>query len=202
MSAMLGTVNDSEIREAVRLTFNRVAERPGDAFRFGVGSALAREVGYPESVVGDLPPAVTESFTGLADLHGHLRLRPGEDVLDLGSGGGFDAVLAARAVSPGGTVIGLDLAEAMVAKAQQNAALAGADNVAFKQGEAEAMPFAEASFDAALVNGIFNLCPDKPPVARELARVLRPGGRAVVAEITFTDSLPASEVKSPDDWFR
>ncbi len=191
-----------EIHEGVRRVFNRVAETPTAAFRFGVGAALAREVGYPEAVVAGLPAVVTESFTGLADLHRTLALRPGEHVLDLGAGAGFDAIVAARAVAPQGTVTGLDMAEAMVAKARRAATLVGAGNVGFERGEAEAMPFGDASFDAALVNGLFNLCPDKAPVARELHRVLRPGGRAVVAEITFTEPLPPVEVRSLDDWFR
>ncbi len=125
---MAGRLPASEIHEGVRRIFNRVAEMPTAAFRFGVGAALAREVGYLESVVA-----------------------------------------------------GLDMAEAMVAKACQAAALLGVEHASFERGEAEAMPFGDATFDAALVNGIFNLCPDKPPVARELHRVLRAGGRAVVA---------------------
>ncbi len=196
------SVGAAEIHEGVRRVFNRVAVTPTDTFRFGVGTALAREVGYPESVLASLPPVVTESFTGLAHLHPCLGLRPGEHVLDLGAGAGLDAIVASRAVSPGGTVTGLDLAEAMVAKARRVAALVGVENASFARGEAESMPFGDGTFDAALVNGIFNLCPDKTPAARELYRVLRPGGRAVVAEITFTDPLPPTEVRSIDDWFR
>lgn len=195
-------VAPSEIHEGVRRVFNRVAETPGGTFRFGVGAALAREVGYPESVVAGVPAVVTESFTGLANLHPYLRLQPGEHVLDLGAGAGFDAMIAARAVGPGGTVTGLDVADAMVAKARRAGVLVGVENVAFERGNAEEMPFSDATFDAVLGNGIFNLCPDKPPVVRELFRVLRPGGRAVVAEITFTDPLPPTDVRSVDDWFR
>jgi len=192
----------TEIHEGVRRVFNRVADTPGDTFRFGVGASLAREVGYADSVISGLPSVATESFTGLADLHPYVGLRPGESLLDLGSGAGFDAVLAGRAVSPGGTVTGLDMAEAMVAKARHVAGLAAVGNVTFEQGEAEAMPFAGGTFDAALVNGIFKLCPDKAPVAHELFRVLRAGGRAVVAEITFTDQLARPEIRTVDDWFR
>ena len=191
----------AEIRDGVRRVFNRVAEAPADRFRFGVGAALARAVGYPVSVLAGLPAVVTESFTGLAHLHPYLRLQPGEHVLDLGSGAGLDAIMAARAVAPG-RVTGLDLADAMVAKARRAASLLGVDNVAFEQRAAEAMPFEDGRFDAALVNGIFNLCPDKPTVARELFRVLRPGGRAVVAEITFVDAVPPAEIQTLDDWFR
>jgi len=192
----------AEIHEGVREVFNRVAQAPTAKFRFGVGAALAREIGYPYEVVAGLPAAVTESFTGLADLHPRVRLQPGEHVLDLGSGAGLDAIIAARTVSPGGTVTGLDMAEVMVAKARRAAELTGTRNVSFEQGDAESMPFASGRFDTALVNGIFNLCPDKSLVAGELFRVLRPGGRAVVAEISFREPLPPVDVHSIDDWFR
>ena len=192
----------TELHDAVREVFNRVAQNPGAKFRFAVGPALARGVGYPENDVGGVPPIVTESFTGVANPQPYLAIQPGERVLDLGSGAGFDAIVAARAAGSTGHVTGLDMADAMIRKARQAAILLGVQNVTFQRGDAERMPFADSTFDAALVNGIFNLCPDKPPVARELARVLRGGGRAVVAEMTFVDPLPSIEVASIDDWFR
>ena len=134
-----------DVHEGVRAVFNRVAHTPTAHFRFGVGASLAREIGYSETVITGLPAAVTESFTGLADLHPHLRLRPGEHVLDLGSGAGLDAIVAARAVSPGGAVTGLDMAEAMVAKAPRAAELTDTPNVSFERGDAESMPFLDIS---------------------------------------------------------
>jgi arsenite methyltransferase len=195
-------VTPAEIREGVRATFTRVAETPTASFRFPVGATLARQIGYPEDVLTSVPPSATEVFTGLAYLHPHLDPQPGEHVLDLGSGGGLDSILAARAVAPNGSVKGLDLSAAMVARAQALAATLGLKNAGFIEGSAEAMPFSDGAFDAALVNGFFNLCPDKAAVAAELSRVLKPGGRAAVAEITFTDPLPPTEVRTIDDWFR
>lgn len=199
---MVTGVTPLEIRDAVRQMFDRVADTPGEKYRFEVGPHLARAVGYPPDVLDSLPPAATDAFTGLAYLHPHLGPAPGERVLDLGSGAGLDAILAGGAVSPGGAVVGLELSASMVCRARALATALRVDNVSFERGEAEAMPFDEATFDAALVNGLFNLCPDKAGVARELYRVLRPGGRAVVAEITFAAPRPPKEIQTVDDWFR
>jgi ubiquinone/menaquinone biosynthesis C-methylase UbiE len=199
---MPDTITTSDIREGVRATFDAVAVVPTRGFRFPVGPLLARQVGYPEEVLSSLPLVLQESFTGLAYLHPNLTLRPGEHALDLGSGGGLDAILAARAVAPTGIVTGIDFAGAMIARARAVAANLGVKNAAFVQGSAEAIPLAGEVFDAVLVNGLLNLCPDKAAVAREIFRVLRPGGRGVVAEITYTDPLPPAEVRTIDDWFR
>ncbi len=195
-------VSAPAIRDAVRQMFDRVAETPGAPYRFQVGPELARAVGYPDEVLRSLPPAASESFTGLAFLHPRLGLRCGEHVLDLGCGAGLDALIVDGAVSPDGSVTGLDVSDAMVSKAREIARTVAAAHVRFERGEAEAMPFADATFDAAYANGVFNLCPDKRAVASELLRVLKPEGRAVVAEITFTNPLPPREVRSVDDWFR
>ncbi len=199
---MTTTVTAPDIREAVRRMFNRVAATPAEKYRFAVGPDLARAVGYPEDVLQSLPASAFESFTGLAYLHRYLGLRPGDRVLDLGSGAGMDAVLEGRAVGPSGSVVGLDLSEEMVTRARNLAATCGADRVHFERGEAEAMPFADATFDVAYANGVLNLCPDKHAAVSELRRVLKPGGRAVIAEITFAEPLPSKDLKSVDDWFR
>jgi arsenite methyltransferase len=201
---MTSGVTALELREAVRKTFDRVADAPDETYRFAVGQTLAEEVGYPREVLSAFRPAV-KTFTGLAYLHPHINLRGGEHVLDLGCGGGLDSLIAARTVGAAGApgaAVGLDVAEAMVNRARTAADGLGMQSVTFERGEAEAMPFAPATFDAVLVNGIFNLCPEKLPVAREIYRVLKQGGRAVIAEITFTEPLPEHEVRTVDDWFR
>lgn len=197
---MATTVRPDAIQQAVRQMFDRVAERPDDAYRFKVGPDLARRVGYSDEVLAAVPPHSADAFTGLVYPHPHLRLRPGEAVLDLGCGRGLDCFIAARAVGPTGSVTGLDLSEAMIERAHASAA--GFPDVTFKRGEAEALPFPDASFDVVYGNGILNLCPDKMRVVREMHRVMKRGARAVVAEITFTEALTERQLRTTDDWFR
>ncbi len=191
-----------EVRAAVATMYGNVATNPSGTFRFPVGPDLARKLGYPEELLQSLPSGATESFTGVACPVLDANLSPGEVVLDLGSGAGLDSLIAARQVGPSGRVVGVDLSEAMVAKARANVAAVGLSTVEFQQGYAEALPAGAGALDAVIVNGLLNLTPDKPTVVREIFRVLRSGGRALVAEIV-TDGTPRPvTLNSLEDWFR
>jgi len=154
---------------------------------------LAASVGYTAEELRDLPEGANMGLscgnpTALA------ALREGETVLDLGSGGGFDVFVAGRKVGPSGRVIGVDMTPEMLAKARRNQAVyaerTGLSNVEFRLGEIEHLPVADASVDVIVSNCVINLSPDKPQVYREIARVLRPGGRVAVSDIVLKKPLP------------
>ncbi|MHC5056509.1 MAG: methyltransferase domain-containing protein [Planctomycetota bacterium] len=198
----LQDMSAGEIKRAVAEKYSQVAAAPRGKFNFPVGRAFAESVGYPPGLLDTLPASMWESFTGAGNPQPHVRPRVGETVLDLGCGAGLDLYLYAGAVGPAGKVYGLDMSEAMVAKASRNMTELGVERVEFLCAPADAIPLADASVDLVTANGIFNLSPDKDAVMREAHRVLRPGGRTVFAEIVLKAPLPEEVRKDINDWFR
>jgi SAM-dependent methyltransferase len=188
------------IRAEIRDHFARLALAPGEERKFPVGAASAKRLGYDPAAIDALPAPVTESFAGVGNPMALGGFRPGESVVDLGSGAGLDSLLIARAVGPAGRVLGIDFSAEMVEKARRNAEALGARNVEFRLGEVEALPLADGSVDAVVSNGVFNLCPDKPRVLAEAFRVLRPGGRLQMADILLDDGVTPEEVARKGAW--
>jgi arsenite methyltransferase len=162
-------------------------------------SDVSQQLGYSESELGAVP-AEADLGLGCGAPVGHLGLQPGETVLDLGSGPGLDALLAAKAVGATGRVIGVDMTPEMLERARATAAKAGATQIEFRQGRLEALPVADASVDAVTSNCVINLVPDKAVVFREVARVLRPGGRIVVSDIVLERPLPEAVARDVLAW--
>lgn len=188
------------ILDAVCAMYTAVAEDPARGYHFPTGRAACRFVGYPEAVLAPLPESVVESFAGVGYPFAADVIRPGDTVLDIGSGSGTDVFLAAERVGQQGWVIGLDLTAAMRAKLEVNLRAAGLENVRVVAGNAEQIPLPDASVDVVTSNGVLNLVPDKARAFSEIARVLRRGGRVQIADIVV-GTLPSAACRAnPELW--
>jgi arsenite methyltransferase len=193
-------IDTDELLRQVTEMYRAVAETPHEPFHFETGRALAERLGYPPDELDQVPSAAIDSFAGVGYHLDLAHLQPGERVLDLGSGSGMDAFVAALAVGPNGQVVGLDMTDAQLAKAERLRTEHGIDHVTFQHGHIEQLPFDDASFDAVISNGVINLAPDKPRVFLEAARVLRPGGRVALADIVTEQPLTDAIVCDVDLW--
>ena len=178
------------LRTAIQEEYAEVAACPLKGFHFHTGRFLADRLGYPADRVDALRDPVVESFAGVGNPFSWGDLAPGETVVDLGCGAGFDTFLAAQMVGPEGRVIGVDMTPAMLQKARRNAELLGLSNVDLREGFLEELPVADATADVVISNGVINLCPDKATVLAEAFRVLKPGGRLQIADIIVAKAVP------------
>jgi SAM-dependent methyltransferase len=189
-----------DVKHMVRERFRKIAVAPYQEQKFATGPESAKALAYDGQEIDSLPATLTQSFCGVGNPLGLGEMRPGQVVLDLGSGAGLDSMLAARRVAPTGRVIGIDMTEEMVEKARRNAQALGLSNVQFLHAEVEKLPLDDGSVDVAISNGVFNLCPDKGKVLAEVFRVLRPGGRLQMADILLEDGVTPEEVARKGTW--
>jgi arsenite methyltransferase len=187
------------LKSEIKKTYATVSTEPERDYVFPNGRPWAEDLGYPDEFA-NLPEAAVESFAGVANPFSLGRLEPGARVLDLGSGAGTDSLVAAQMVGAEGSVTGIDMTPEMLAKARAAAAEMGAANVAFVEGEAERLPFPDESFDIVISNGVIDLIPDKDAVFAELFRVLAPGGRIQVADVTIQRPVSEEGRRNIDLW--
>lgn len=197
---MTTTVDTRELEDKVKDMYRHVAEEPRGDYHFELGRTLAERLGYPTEVLDRIPPGAVESFAGVGHFFDLADLRPGESVLDLGSGSGMDVFVAASQVGPEGRVVGVDFSAEQLAKARGLAVAEGFDQVELREGRIEALPGEEGAFDCVISNGVINLSPEKDRVFAEVARVLRPGGRLAIADIVSEQQLKESIVCDADLW--
>ena len=187
------------LKTEIKKTYASVSQEPERDFIFPTGRAWAEDLGYPDELA-NVPEAAVESFAGVANPWTLGRLAPGERVLDLGSGAGTDSLVAAQMVGDHGRVIGIDMTAAMLAKARAAETEMGVTNVEFVEAEAEQLPFADASFDVVISNGVIDLIPDKDAVFAEIFRVLSPGGRIQIADVTIQNPVSEEGRRNIDLW--
>jgi arsenite methyltransferase len=193
-------VDAAALRERVRDKYRQVALEPGAGFHFHTGRPLAHRLGYDPAVVDALPEEAVASFAGVANPFALRRLQPGERVVDVGAGAGFDAFIAATQVGVGGRVVGVDMTPQMLEKSRATAELFELGQVEFRQGLAEALPVADRWADVVIANGVINLCADKRAVFAEIWRVLKPGGWLQFADIANGRPVPARALRNIDLW--
>jgi arsenite methyltransferase len=190
MSTETRQVDTTELEQRVKRMYEEVALEPGNEFHFETGRALAERLGYPSTELDRVPAAAIESFAGVGYFLDLAAIAEGEAVLDLGSGSGTDSFLAALAASSSGRVIGIDMTDAQLAKADQLAREQGFANVEFRAGHIEQPPVDDGTFDCVISNGVINLSPDKQAVFAAAARALRAGGCLALADIVSETQLP------------
>jgi SAM-dependent methyltransferase len=193
-------VDVARLRDEIRTKYVEVVEHPDATFHFHTGLRAAANAGYRDEWLEGLPKSSIASFAGVANpFHWGLPW-PAERVVDVGSGTGMDAMVAANAVGAEGRVIGVDMTPEMIERAREGAEEAEISNVEFRVGFAEQLPVDDGWADVVISNGVINLVPDKLGAYQEIARVLKPGGRVQIADICVEKPVPESALKDIDLW--
>jgi arsenite methyltransferase len=187
---MAAQVDRAELEGKVQAMYKDVAEHPHGEFHFEMGRVMAERLGYRPADLDKVPAGSIDSFAGVGYYFHLLDDLEGARVLDLGSGSGMDSFVASLLAGPSGTVVGLDMTDSQRAKAEGLRQRHGVRNVTYVKGYIDAAPFEDGSFDVVISNGVINLAVDKPQVFREIARLLRPGGKLALADIVTDVQLP------------
>jgi SAM-dependent methyltransferase len=193
-------IDREALRDHVSAKYRELALNPEAGSHFHTGLPLAQMLGYTDQLLDGLPAATVERFAGTGNPFLLGELSPGEVVVDVGCGAGFDSLIAGRQVGSTGRVIAIDMTPEMRKTAEASAQSLGLTNVDVREGFAEALPVADATADVIISNGVVNLCPDKSAVLREMYRVLKPGGRLQIADILVHKEVPLEAKQDIDLW--
>jgi arsenite methyltransferase len=191
-------VDRAGLREAIQEEYDAVACEPERGFHFHTGRPLAEILGYRAEWLEGIPEGPIESFAGTGNPFSLGALAPGERIVDVGCGAGIDSLIAAKMVGPDGLVIGVDMTQSMLEKAQAGAK--GLSNVEFRIGFGEELPIPDGWADVVISNGVVNLMPDKHEALTEMARVLKPGGRIQIGDILVDRPVPENAKEKIELW--
>lgn len=194
------SVDVDQLRSDIKEKYAEVAETPEKGFHFHTGYRLTEMLDYPSDIIGRLPASAVESFAGVGNPWALGPVEKGWTVVDIGSGAGLDTLIAGEKVSATGHVIGVDMTAEMLEKARANANTLGYGHVEFREGLAEALPVDDASVDLVISNGVINLVPDKSLAYQEVFRILRPGGRAYIADVVIHKPMDEEDRKDISLW--
>ena len=193
-------VDVAVLRDEIRKTYTDVSTEQDQEFIFPTGRPWARELGYPEPELSQLPESVVASFAGVANHWLLGRVDAGATVLDLGCGAGTDLLIAAQMAGPGGRAIGVDMTSSMLDRARAGADELGLAHVELHESLIESLPIEDGSVDVVISNGVIDLVPDKDAVFDEIDRVLRPGGRLQIADVVIHEELSEDARDRIDLW--
>jgi arsenite methyltransferase len=189
-----------KIEKGIRGKYAKVAVNPQGLFSYPTGRTGLETLKYDREILRTLPEAALDSFCGVGNPFSLGEIREGESVLDIGCGGGVDSMVAATMTGPTGRVVGIDISPEMVDRARQNLGLTNLKNVSFQESFGEDLPLPDRDFDVVISSGVFNLIPDKLKALREVFRVLKPGGRLMMADQVLTGHLSEDVKERVDKW--
>lgn len=193
-------ITDNALREAIKKEYAEVAHNPNKGYHFHTGREAANRIGYDPELYAGLPEENIASFAGTGNPFSLGAIHPGDVVVDVGSGSGFDSLIAARKVGPQGRVVGIDMTDAMIEKAQSGANRMGVVNAEFRRGLADDLPLQDEFADVLISNGVLNLTPDKSKTLKEWARVLKPGGHLFIGDIVIEKKMSQEALDDISLW--
>jgi arsenite methyltransferase len=197
------TIDDlKKIEAGIHEKYISVAKSPEGHFKYPTGKKAFEALNYDKNLIDELPAAVASCYCGVGNPFSLGNINEGEQILDIGCGAGVDTILAAIIVGSKGSVIGVDIVPEMIARAQSNLKMMYLDNVKFQKGSGENLPFSDEIFDVVISNGVINLMPDKEAALSEIIRVLKPGGRLMVADQVAAGSVQKDIKARLAIWFQ